>query len=482
MGRYIKLADDFVVKGSESEQVLASLRRHNKYFLNSQQFEFLKLCDGKRTEQDILLMYHPDDHLTVKEYLVLLQDIGAIEISQTCSSRSICAELVPDMRLQAVHFEITGGCNMRCAHCYQGDIHDFSSDLTLKEIESLIHQMRELQVEHVNIGGGEPLTRADFFEIVELVETNDMRVSSLFTNGLLVDEKIVERFLKCRSVFTVYLSLDAITGEGMRFRGFEPKSGKKALGKILSHIKAMMSQGIPVVINTLLNKHTIDNLHKMHDVVCDLNVSSWRLGFPKNVGSFIPNKKSFKESWQRASSACLDILRHHLDEGSLFHMQIEYLFRPDLFDNMRMLPEDDFVCDYEGRREGCCIRPNCDVVSCAYGGDFPIGNIRHDRLWDIWYSKAMKRIKNMRIGDVEGCKECPLKPVCATGCRLNAHFLAGDMNHSPDYDACMAVEFFLDKVVPLLTERGILSNRELLSNMTSLSKDKSHWPSAKVAQ
>lgn len=476
MKAYVKLADDFVVKGSKSEQVLASLRRHNKYALSHEQYEFLKLCDGTKTEKDLLALYSPDDHETVRKYLMSLQELDAVNVLQVPSFREVSAGLVPDMRLQAVHLEVTGGCNMRCAHCYQGDVHDSSKDLTIGEIERLIYQMKEMQVEHVNIGGGEPLTRSDFFDIVGLVEANDMRISSLFTNGLLVDERATEGFLKCRSVFTVYLSLDAITGEGMRFRGFDSKSGEKALHKILSHIEIMTSQGIPVVINTLLNNHTIGNLHRMHDVVRNLNVSSWRLGFPKNVGSFIINRQAFKESWQIASMACLDILTHHLNEDSPFHMQIEYLYRPDLFDTMHMLSDDNYVCDYEGRREGCCIRPNCDVVSCAYGGDFPMGNIRQDRLWDVWYSEEMKRIKNMRIGDVAECRKCILRPVCATGCRLNAHFLAGDMNHSPDYDACMAVEFFVNRIVPLLIERGVMSNQDLILSMKYFLANKARWP------
>lgn len=472
MRNYIRLSDDFVLKGSVSQQVLASLRQYQKYVLDAQQFEFMKLCNGKMTTEEILNLYHPDDHSTIKEFLKNLQNFGAIIELDHPTFRDTAVNLVPDTRLQAVHFEITKRCNMHCVHCYHGNQLNAQDDIPFNIIEGLIVQMKNLQVEHVNLGGGEPLIRPDIFDIIDAIEGNCMRISSLFTNGLLLTENTIERFIRCRSIFTVYVSLDAITPEGMIFRGYQARQGKQVLERIIKQIKNATSQGTPVVVNTLLTKHTVANLYKMYDVIRNLNVTSWRLGFPKNVGLFIKNHALFKDSWESYMRACLGILKHHFAEKEPFHFQIEYLYRKDLFENKKLfLSDDDFVCDYEGRREGCCIRPNSDVVSCAYGINFPLGNVLTSQLWDIWYSSEMKRIKNTRIKDVGGCKNCFLRPLCATGCRFNAYFLGGNMNNSPDYDACLAVKFFIKEVFPLIRE-NISINSETVAAIQSLVDNK----------
>ena len=217
----------------------------------------------------------------------------------------------------------------------------------------------------------------------------------------------------------------------------------------------LTSKGISVVVNTVVNMENIDHLDAMYDLVKRMSVSSWRLGFPKMTPEFKNYRATFNVEWGIIAERCLVLLRRHLANGMPFHLQIEYLFREQLFEQgFQKLTDNDFVCDYEGRRSECCVKPNGDVVSCAYCSELPIGNIKQSSIWNIWYSDKMREVKTVKIGDVAGCRGCKLRELCGTGCRANAYFLHGDFYNAKDDYACLAVSFFKRKVAPLLREYG----------------------------
>jgi len=452
---YIVLSDGYTIKGSKNEQVLLNLIDGARYDLEPEQFDFLSLCDGSFRLAEILTQYDEESQAVIHDFINNLKEIGAICFVDKKTCRKLHGNLVSIPRLQAVHLEATSRCNMRCAHCYQGELYPVSDNLTLEEIRRLIEEMEKMQVENISISGGEPFLDKNTFDIVRCVEEHDIRVLSFFTNGLLVGEKAIERILACRSKPTMFVSLDAITPAGMRFRGFDGATGKKVLDRILENIRNLVANKIRVVINTVMNRCNITTLRKMYNIIRGLNVNSWRIGFPKRTG-FFKGQNEFELPWETMINSSFNLLKHHLGEGRPFHLQMEYLYREELFENFELLPDDAFVCDYEGRRESCCVKPNGDVVHCAYCADFPLGNIRQERLEKIWYSSAMRKVKEIRIKDVEGCKNCELRPYCATGCRINAYFLHGDFYHAKDDYACKAVKFFVHEVIPLLKKEKII--------------------------
>lgn len=188
-----------------------------------------------------------------------------------------------------------------------------------------------------------------------------------------------------------------------------------------------------------------------------LGVKSWRLGFPKQTSLFKDKGNDFNVSWEDTANHCFGILKNHLTNGKPFDLQIEYLYREILFkQGLHNLCGNDFVCDYEGRRGECCIKPNGDVVSCAYCTETPMGNIRENSLSEIWYSPKMQGIKMIRIDSVKECVGCDLISLCGTGCRANAYFLHVDFYNAKDDYACIAVKFFKEKVAPLLREYEII--------------------------
>jgi len=69
--------------------------------------------------------------------------------------------------ISLVHF-VTNRCNARCTHCFIDFDHPeiFKGELTLEEIEQLTKNLGK-SLFNVNLTGGEPFLRKDFFEIVQ---------------------------------------------------------------------------------------------------------------------------------------------------------------------------------------------------------------------------------------------------------------------------------------------------------------------------
>ena len=101
--------------------------------------------------------------------------------------------------LSLVQF-ITNRCNARCKHCFIDFEHPdiFKGELTLEEIQKLTKNLGSSLV-NVNLTGGEPFLRKDFFEIVEAYFKNTT-IKSIFitSNGMYTDliKKFLDRFLE----------------------------------------------------------------------------------------------------------------------------------------------------------------------------------------------------------------------------------------------------------------------------------------------
>ena len=79
-------------------------------------------------------------------------------------------------------WELTYGCNLACIHCLSSSGRRDPNELTTAEAMSVIDELRAMQVFYVNIGGGEPTIRSDFYELVDYAVANDVGVK-FSTNG-----------------------------------------------------------------------------------------------------------------------------------------------------------------------------------------------------------------------------------------------------------------------------------------------------------
>jgi SynChlorMet cassette radical SAM/SPASM protein ScmF len=117
--------------------------------------------------------------------------------------------------LNQIYFYLTEGCNLRCRHCwiapkYQNGGSSYPA-LDLDLFKSIIQQAKPLGLRGVKLTGGEPLLHPQFYEILELIRLEDVRLN-VETNGVLCTHELAHKMAACKDPF-VSVSLDGADAE-----------------------------------------------------------------------------------------------------------------------------------------------------------------------------------------------------------------------------------------------------------------------------
>jgi len=108
-------------------------------------------------------------------------------------------------------WELTYACNLACVHCLSSSGRRDPRELSTAECKHLIDELEALQVFYVNIGGGEPTVRADFWELVQYATAHRVGVK-FSTNGSRITPEAATR-LAASDYVDVQVSLDGTTPE-----------------------------------------------------------------------------------------------------------------------------------------------------------------------------------------------------------------------------------------------------------------------------
>ena len=89
-------------------------------------------------------------------------------------------------------WELTYACNLACVHCLSSSGRRDPRELSTAECKSVIDELERMQVFYVNIGGGEPTIRADFWELVDYATAHHVGVK-FSTNGIKITPQVAQR-------------------------------------------------------------------------------------------------------------------------------------------------------------------------------------------------------------------------------------------------------------------------------------------------
>ena len=84
-------------------------------------------------------------------------------------------------------WELTYACNLACVHCLSSSGRRDPRELSTAEAEAVIDELQRMQVFYVNVGGGEPTVRPDFWHLLDYAIGHDVGVK-FSTNGIKLDK------------------------------------------------------------------------------------------------------------------------------------------------------------------------------------------------------------------------------------------------------------------------------------------------------
>ena len=113
--------------------------------------------------------------------------------------------------------EITDRCNLTCPTCYAMSSPHYGRHRTVAEVERMFDIIVENEGEPdvIQISGGEPTLRPDFFEILDLAKTKPFKHIMLNTNGIRIakDKAFAARLATYMPDFEIYLQFDSFKPE-----------------------------------------------------------------------------------------------------------------------------------------------------------------------------------------------------------------------------------------------------------------------------
>ena len=108
-------------------------------------------------------------------------------------------------------WELTYACNLACRHCLSSSGRRDPRELSTAECQAVIDELERMQVFYVNIGGGEPTVRSDFWELVDYATEHHVGVK-FSTNGVKITPDVARR-LAASDYVDVQISLDGATAD-----------------------------------------------------------------------------------------------------------------------------------------------------------------------------------------------------------------------------------------------------------------------------
>lgn len=149
-------------------------------------------------------------------------------------------------RAPVVVWNVCRHCNQTCPHCYASASRKPSpQDLSSEEAHRLIDELADSGVRFLIFSGGEPLLRADLFELVAHATTKGI-AAQLSTNGVLLDEMSAKR-LAAAGCRYVGISIDGRAELNDPYRGL-PGSFARASAGLVHAREAGMKTGLRVTV------------------------------------------------------------------------------------------------------------------------------------------------------------------------------------------------------------------------------------------
>ncbi|MDH2416140.1 mycofactocin radical SAM maturase [Nocardioides sp. CER19] len=312
-------------------------------------------------------------------------------------------------------WELTYACNLACAHCLSSSGRRDPRELTTEQCEAVIDELERMQVFYVNIGGGEPTVRPDFWHLVEYAVAHHVGVK-FSTNGVrLTPERA--RWLASTDYVDVQISLDGATADvNDRVRG--PGSYDTAITALRNLHEAGFKDPKLSVVCTRENIPQLDEFKSIADAYgATLRLTRLR---PSGRGADVWDVLHPLPAQQRELYDWLVARGDNVLTGdSFFHLAPFGEKLPGLN-----------LCG--AGRVVCLIDPIGDVYACPFAihEEFLAGNVLEAGFQHVWQtSRLFADLRSPQTGGA--CTSCQFFDACRGGC-MAAKFFTGLPLDGPD--------------------------------------------------
>lgn len=426
---FYRISKDYRIRGWQHSTAVLIDADLNFTEVAAREFSLLLLCDGMTDLADIPI--GPEDQQILDSFV----EEGIV----CCSTEPDPIDEVQEYQyydnriVRSCFWSITGRCNYRCRHCYLDAPNASFGELSHQQAISIIDQMAECGVMKVELSGGEPLVRDDFWQLVDHFKERDIRISTIYTNGALVNRSFFEKLLDRGERPEISISFD---GVGCHDWLRDVKGAEKAA---LRAFDLCREYGFGSDAEMCIHKGNMHTIRDTVNLLKEYGVSALKTAPVTGTDLWLKraegNEIQLREYFEAAISYIPDFFRDGMpmnvtlsNIASLYADSTDYEVVPESFDEGDSWEEcrNCYLC--ASARFNTYIAPDGRLLPCmpiaafAENSHFPL-------IQEIGLKKALSdsyymQFVGRRVRDLEEqnreCASCQYFNRCGGGCRANA--------------------------------------------------------------
>jgi radical SAM protein with 4Fe4S-binding SPASM domain len=324
-----------------------------------------------------------------------------------------------------VSIELTRRCPLDCLHCYNnlpmGDQAARAQELTFAEHVRLLDELVAAGTLWILYSGGEIFARKDFLDIYTEAKKRGFLIT-LFTNGILINERIADHLAKYRP-FAIEITLYGATRE--TYEKLTQKPG--SYDRCMRGIQLLLERNLPLKLKTVpttINQHEVYEMKHLAEslgvpfkfdplvnprIDCSQSPLAVRLS-AEEVVALEFRDLARKEEYR-------SLAKRNMDAGATNPTETK-------------APKENQRYTCGGGMNGCAVDPTGKMTICVIshqqGYDIRKGSFREG--WD----GPLQEIRNQPRTRFTICDGCQIKTFCSM-CPANGELENGDPESPVDF-------------------------------------------------
>jgi radical SAM protein with 4Fe4S-binding SPASM domain len=303
-------------------------------------------------------------------------------------------------------WHITEKCNLNCTHCYQDKkVEDKKFEELLYIYEEIKRFLKIKKIKgHINITGGEPLIKKEFFKLIEYISNDSQNINfGVLTNGTLINNDNIKLLSKAKFV--------QVSIEGGEKTHNEIR-GKDNLKEVIKGIKLLKKNRIRTYVSFTASKVNYMEFSEVCKISRKYRVDKvWsdRL-IPYGTG------KDMERMNKDETEEFFDLMRREKYRRTFFSKTEISMNRALQF----LKGGDCYKCSAGNKL--ITVMTDGTVYPCRR---MPIecGNIFEKSLFEIYECELFIKLRNDK--NIVGCMECIYLEKCGGGLKCLSYAVAG---------------------------------------------------------
>lgn len=385
----------------------------------------LLLCNGR---VDLNL---PEIPAEVKQAALSFLNNGIVDLSKTnaCLNPEQEYKQYSARLLTGAKWAITGKCNLRCKHCFVSAPDAKFGELSHEECLKIVDNLAEAGIQRLILTGGEPLLRSDFFELIDYIINKGIVISTIATNGLLVNDRLLDYFESKNMKPKFNMSFD---GPGWHdwLRGID---GAESI--LMKKFELLRDRGFRTGSAMAIHKNNLSTLKQTMDRLVEVGCQEMICNRVTGFGEWDKMGQSLSVSPTELFDSYLDLIDHYYRSGRKIDIVMNRFFKAkkDTFQYSIMPYKNckkgmnSYVCN--DIHSSVFISADAQAMPCLavssvdeIHSEFP--SVLDEGLIGCINSPIYKKYTDYLVSDFVNnnaeCRKCPHVMHCLGGCRAQA--------------------------------------------------------------